>query len=124
MQLKSLVCCVALVLLTAVSFVRAQETRPATQPVTKIACSGRSLTLGAGIKDRTHDSYTAQLQRMLGDQYQVKNFGSSGTTALKSGDRPYWKQKQFTQAQEFAPDIVVIKLGTNDSKPQNWKLKD
>ena len=27
----------------------------------------------------------------------------------------------WRDAQAFRPDIVVIKLGTNDSKPQNWQ---
>ena len=40
---------------------------------------------------------------------------------LKKGDKPYWKQKSFANAKAFAPNIVVIKLGTNDTKPQNWK---
>ncbi len=43
---------------------------------------------------------------------------------LKNGDKPYWKQGEFKAASEFLPNIVVIKLGTNDSKPQNWKHKD
>ena len=29
--------------------------------------------------------------------------------------------KEFKAALEFKPNIVVIKLGTNDTKPQNWK---
>ena len=111
----------ALSLAFCASFVDAQTTRPDAK---KIACVGDSITMGAGIKDRSHDSYPAQLQQMLGADWQVKNFGSSGTTLLKKGDRPYWTQKQFTQAKEFAPDIVILKLGTNDSKPQNWKFKD
>ncbi|MDL2230728.1 GDSL-type esterase/lipase family protein, partial [Alistipes sp. OttesenSCG-928-L06] len=48
------------------------------------------------------------------------NFGLGGRTLLKNGDRPYWNENFYTQSQEFAPDIVVIKLGTNDTKPQNW----
>lgn len=39
---------------------------------------------------------------------------------LKKGDKPYDKQKAYKDAIDFKPDIVVIKLGTNDSKPQNW----
>lgn len=87
----------------------------------KIACVGDSITYGSGIKDRDNNSYPAQLQGILGSDYAVKNFGNSGSTMLKKGDKPYWKQKQFTKAKAFAPDIVIIKLGTNDTKPQNWK---
>jgi acyl-CoA thioesterase-1 len=92
--------------------------------VAKIACVGDSITYGAGIKDREHQSYPAQLQGLLGKEYVVKNFGVSGATLLKNGDKPYWKEKAFAAAKEFGPDIVIIKLGTNDTKPQNWKHKD
>jgi len=92
--------------------------------VTKIACVGDSITYGAGVADREHNSYPAQLQKLLGKEYEVKNFGVSGATFLKNGDKPYWKEKAFTSAKDFAPDIVIIKLGTNDTKPQNWKHKD
>jgi acyl-CoA thioesterase-1 len=92
--------------------------------VTKIACVGDSITYGAGIKDREKNSYPAQLQTILGKGYEVKNFGVNGATLLKKGDNPYWKTKAFEEAKNFAPDIVVIKLGTNDTKPQNWAHKD
>jgi acyl-CoA thioesterase-1 len=97
----------------------------ATQPaVRKIACVGDSITFGSTLKDREHDSYPAQLQQMLGDQWNVMNFGYSGATLLKKGNRPYWDGRRFAAALDFAPDVVVIKLGTNDSKPDNWKHKD
>jgi acyl-CoA thioesterase-1 len=90
----------------------------------KIACVGDSITAGAGIKDPKNNAYPAQLQKMLGDNYAIKNFGVSGRTLLKHGDFPYWKEKAFQAAKDFAPNIVIIKLGTNDTKPQNWKFKD
>ena len=61
---------------------------------------------------------------MLGEEWDVANFGVNGATLLKKGDKPYWKQRAFGQAHAFEPEIVIIKLGTNDSKPQNWKHKD
>jgi lysophospholipase L1-like esterase len=102
---------------------------PTSQPsadaaATKVACVGDSITYGAGIADRKNDSYPVQLGRMLGPEWQVRNFGVSGATLLNKGDRPYTKQKQYQPALEFKPDIVVIMLGTNDSKPQNWSHKD
>lgn len=89
----------------------------------KVACVGDSITAGAGIKD-PKQRYPNQLQDMLGPTYEVKNFGVSGRTLLKHGDFPYWKEKAFQAAKDFAPNIVIIKLGTNDTKPQNWKFKD
>lgn len=86
----------------------------------KIACIGDSITYGAGIVNRDN-TYPAILGRMLGDKYEVKNFGVSGATLLLKGDKPYINQPAYKDALDFAPDIVIIKLGTNDSKPQNWK---
>ena len=44
----------------------------------KVACIGNSVTFGAGIKDRNVNSFPVQLQQMLGDNYEVANFGYSG----------------------------------------------
>ncbi|MCH2059027.1 MAG: GDSL-type esterase/lipase family protein [Verrucomicrobiales bacterium] len=87
----------------------------------RVACVGDSITFGAGIRDRQNKSYPAQLSVMLGDSHVVKNFGNSGSTLLKKGDKPYWKQREFAAAVAFEPHVVIIKLGTNDTKPQNWK---
>jgi lysophospholipase L1-like esterase len=87
----------------------------------KVACIGDSITEGSG---REHpDSYPSQLQELLGDGYEVKNFGVSGRTLLKEGDFPYWDEPQLEEAKAFNADIILIKLGTNDSKPQNWEHK-
>lgn len=86
----------------------------------KIACVGNSVTYGAGIENRETDSYPAQLQRMLGDPYEVVNFGHSGTTLLAKGHRPYIEQKEYDEALRFAADHVVIHLGLNDTDPRNW----
>jgi lysophospholipase L1-like esterase len=51
----------------------------------------------------------------------VTNFGVSRTTLLKAGDYPYWTTDKFTQSHDLSPNIVVIMLGTNDSKPHNWR---
>jgi len=90
----------------------------------KVACIGNSITYGSGIFNRELNSYPAQLQQWLGVNYDVKNFGVSGTTMLKKGDFPYWVRPEFEEAKEFLPDVVLIKLGTNDTKPQNWCYAD
>jgi lysophospholipase L1-like esterase len=87
----------------------------------KVAFVGNSITQGPG-RDNP-DSYPLQVGKLLGDSYTVKNFGVSGRTLLRKGDYPYWNEPQFQQVKEFRPDVVVIKLGTNDSKPQNWAHK-
>lgn len=85
----------------------------------RIACVGNSITYGARIKGREYNSYPVQLGSMLGENYDVRNFGRSATTLLKKGDLPYWETSEYREALIFNPDIVFIKLGTNDTKPQN-----
>jgi lysophospholipase L1-like esterase len=87
----------------------------------KVAFVGNSITQGPG-RDNPN-SYPLQVATMLGSSYEVKNFGVSGRTLLKKGDYPYWNEPQFQQVKDFQPVVVVIKLGTNDSKPQNWAHK-
>ncbi|ANW95213.1 hypothetical protein AXE80_02455 [Wenyingzhuangia fucanilytica] len=89
----------------------------------KVACIGDSITFGARIENREENSYPAQLQNLLGNEWLVENFGNSGSTLLKKGNKPYWNQKEFNNAINANPDIVIIKLGTNDTKPDNIKFK-
>ena len=86
----------------------------------RVACVGNSITDGHGIDMADVQGYPAQLQKILGAGYCVRNFGVSGRTLLNHGDRPYMREKAWAEAKAFNPDIVVIKLGTNDSKPRNW----
>jgi len=64
--------------------------------------------------------YPKYLQKLLGDNYRVNNFGVSGATMLKNGDKPYWSFDNFKAAVASNPNIVVIMLGTNDAKSFNW----
>ena len=89
----------------------------------RVACVGDSVTYGFGIPHFTKNSYPAALQRLLGDGYCVNNYGYSGRTASLLGDRPYRTETLCTQSREFAPDVVVILLGANDSKPFNWDVE-
>lgn len=90
----------------------------------RVACVGDSITYGAGVEDREKNNYPTVLGGLLGDAYAVKNFGVSGATLLNAGDLPYTKQQAYKDALAFKPDIVIIKLGSNDSKLQNWKKAD
>lgn len=86
----------------------------------RIACVGNSITYGMGIEGRDSLSYPAQLQDLLGDKFEVRNFGVSARTLMSSGDLPYIKEPEYLAALEFKPHVVLIKLGTNDTKPHNW----
>lgn len=87
----------------------------------RIVCVGNSITFGSGLKDRARESYPAQLQALLGVDFEVLNFGVSGATMLKKGNKPYWKTPEYQQVLSSRPDLVFIKLGTNDSKQINRK---
>lgn len=86
----------------------------------KVACVGNSVTYGYGIADRKNDSYPAQLQKMLGRTYDVRNFGHSGATLCRKAYRPYDRLPEFHQALDFKADRVVIHLGLNDTDPRSW----
>ena len=92
----------------------------------RVACVGDSITQGMGVMFNNPDknSYPALLQGMLGNEYQVLNYGHSGRTLLTSGDQPYRKSHFFTASLKIDPVIVLIMLGTNDSKPHNWNASE
>lgn len=90
----------------------------------RVACVGDSITYGNGVKGWFKKSYPKQLQSLLGKAYCVNNFGYSARTAMSDADRPYINEKLYKKSLDFNPDIVVIMLGTNDSKNFNWKNKE
>lgn len=95
----------------------------AAEPI-RVACVGNSITYGHGIANRETAAYPAVLGRLLGSGYEVRNFGISARTLLQKGDHPYMSEPIYREALDFEPDIVTIKLGTNDTKPFNWVYQD
>jgi acetyl esterase/lipase len=87
----------------------------------RVACIGNSITDGFSIDMASAYGYPAELQKLLGSDYWVKNFGVSSRTLLNKGDYPYMNEQAWRDALAFKPDVVIIKLGTNDSKPENWQ---
>lgn len=92
-----------------------------------IVALGDSITFGAGvIKTRKSDCWEAKLEQLLGGAYQVLNYGISGATLQNEGDCPYWNMQEkalrgFPEAAlALNPEIILMMLGTNDSKPYNW----
>ena len=76
----------------------------AQQQRTKVACVGNSITYGTGLSDRSTQSYPVQLQKMLGNRYEVENFGKPGATLLNQGHRPYTRQEEYRKACHFVID--------------------
>ena len=85
----------------------------------RVACIGTGITAGQGLDMSGTYGYTARLKRILGDGYNVRNFGAAGSTMLSEGDRAYINEPEWSEVMDFRPDIVVMELGTNDSKPAN-----
>ncbi len=86
----------------------------------RVACMGNSITYGLTLADPATQSYPAVLQNMLGEKYEVGNFGHSGAAVLNRGHHPYTATPEYAAALEFKPDIAVIHLGVNDTDPRSW----
>ena len=104
------------------NWLKARQT-PKTDAI-RVACIGNSITDGSGIDMADQYGYPAELQKILGQDYWVKNFGVGARTMLNKGDHPYMNEMAWHDALAFRPDVVIIKLGTNDSKPMNWQHGD
>jgi lysophospholipase L1-like esterase len=88
---------------------------------TKVACVGNSITAGYGLNNASTQAYPAILQDSLGSSYSVTNYGYSSMTMLKcTNNETYWNKSTFTTAMSSSPNIVIIELGTNDSKTYYW----
>jgi lysophospholipase L1-like esterase len=91
---------------------------------TKIACIGNSITAATGLAGADTASYPARLQQMLGPMYRVLNCGCPSSTMIRSVIHAYWTicASKGTAALAMLPDIVFIKLGTNDSKSTDTRV--
>lgn len=119
---KKVLCFVvaALMLFSLCVSAGAQDADNAAEPV-KVACVGDSITYGYNLPDRDTQSYPVLLQEALGSGYDVQNFGVSAYCVLKNSKRPYWELDEYKASLDFAADIVIIMLGTNDIKTENWE---
>jgi len=91
----------------------------------KITCLGDSITYGYKLAHPAAESYPAQLSRLArGRQWKVLNCGVNGATVLHKGDIPVIGQKAYLRAVRSLPDVVLIMLGTNDTKNINWQYRE
>lgn len=86
----------------------------------KVACIGDSITWGFTLLSRRSTSYPAVLLQLLGPDFEVRNFGYNDASARFDADTPYVSKKVYTRSLEWAPDIVLLMLGSNDTKRRNW----
>ena len=127
MQLLVVIFIAALVvLLLAVSFgvIDTLHVQPRPRAGQKrVACVGDSITYGCFVPGQPSNSYPRKLGRLLGRGYCVGNFGYTNRTALKNADHPYTAEKLYRQSLAFQPDLVLLMLGTNDTKTVNWNAE-
>ncbi|MCQ2388622.1 MAG: GDSL-type esterase/lipase family protein [Kiritimatiellae bacterium] len=89
----------------------------------RVACIGDSITWGYAMTNRVAECYPAQLQRLLGPGYDVRNFGDpgAGVYSQPKANPSGWTEHTWRSgangaaAYAFEPDIVVSNLGINDS---------
>lgn len=118
--LSGIALCAAASLLISIPFQTNAKKKNTPPPPVKVGAIGNSITYGAGVEDREVNNYPAKLQNILGDGYEVRNFGKSGATLLRHGHSPYFKHEEYAAAMEFAPDIIVVHLGINDTDPRDY----
>jgi len=90
----------------------------------KIACLGDSITYGYKLADPARQSYPARLGQQAHGRWHVLNCGVNGATVLRKGDIPITLQEAYQRTVRFEPDVVVVMLGTNDTKNANWRHID
>ena len=86
----------------------------------RVACIGDSITWGFTLLNPWKQGYPALLQEMLGEGYEVRNFGYNDASARFDADTPYVKKRVYRESLAWNPDIVLLMLGTNDTKTRNW----
>ena len=86
----------------------------------KVACVGDSITWGFTILNPGKHGYPAVLQHLLGEDYEVHNFGYNDAAARFDAETPYVTKKVYKDSLAWEPDVVILMLGTNDTKPWNW----
>lgn len=86
----------------------------------RVACVGDSITFGFGIL--FGEAYPRILQGLLGPGFEVENFGLNSATLLSKGDLPYRASSNYAESLAFEPDIVLLCLGTNDTKDVNYQF--
>ena len=82
-----------------------------------IVCVGTGITKWDA---STTNNYPEEMWRLMGSEYYVRNFGVTGATLLKGGDKPYWDLPEFQSAKSTSANIIIIEFGKNDSRSSNW----
>ena len=98
--------CWLLCLLLIGGILKAQE-----RPI-KVACVGNSITEGFTLAHPETESYPAVLQRLLGDGYEVGNFGVTAHALMLDSDLPYQKTTGYCDRQIGYERFQTLELAT------------
>ena len=82
-----------------------------------IACVGDSLTYGVKpntMGEQSENAYPTVLNALLGEDYEVQNYGKPGSTLTEKGVC-YRNRDVYQESLDAAADMVIIMLGTNDA---------
>ena len=97
------------------------QTYQSGDPEIRIACVGDKHYLRAGIQDREKYAYPAQLS-LVGTPICRENLPQR--CHRQSQRRPSHRTTEYQELEKFQPEVVILMLGTNDTKPQNWKGRE
>lgn len=90
----------------------------------KVFANGDSITFGVGASDGGTRSYAPVLDDLLGPEFTVERDATGGATLLKRGQPSFFNTQGVANTVRANPDIIIVLLGTNDSKPSNWAYRD
>ncbi len=89
----------------------------------KIACVGDSLTYGYGLFNRNRDSYPSQTDAFLPSHWEIRNYGINGACAT-AGHPDFYLNNPVEELAAWDADIIILMLGSNDSKDSIWNSRD
>lgn len=117
----------AVIVFCAVLFLKTEEVMQGESThVEQVFCIGDSITYGSGLDSslRSEYCYPARLQQLLGTRYEVMNYGVCGRTLTDIPERSYRETGYLDVLAQQSPDIILIMLGTNDSRRGMWDAED
>ncbi len=88
--------------------------------IIKVGCVGDSNTYGAEATERSQYAWPVQIRSMLGNKYETRNFGVNGALMMNHLNDAWKNKTAYSDNKSYDPDIIVIALGTNDSKDGYW----
>ncbi len=91
--------------------------------IIKVGCVGDSNTYGAEASDRSRYAWPIQIRDMLGSKYETRNFGVNGALMMNHLNDAWINKTAYLDHKAYDSDVIVIALGTNDSKDGYWNAE-